>query len=46
VEFVEERRERRSFHLALIQRLHGGEPSGGARAIARGAGTGSHGGRM
>ena len=37
VEFVEQRRERRAFHLLLIQRLDGGEPRGGA---GPGAGVG------
>ena len=43
MEFVQQRRERRPLHLLLVERLHGGEPGGGAGERAfRGGG---HGGR-
>jgi hypothetical protein len=31
MEFMDQARGRRSFHFLLVQRLHGGEPGGGAR---------------
>jgi hypothetical protein len=40
VEFLQQARERRALHLLLIQRLHGGEPRGGA---GLGSGGDTHG---
>ena len=42
VEFVEQRGDRDRLHLLLIERLHGGEPGGGAGE--RAFGGGGHGG--